>query len=184
MIKNKGFTLIELLVVIAIIGLLSSVVLASLNSARIKSRDVVRKENLIQIRNALELYALSNNGNYPTTSGIMYSSETGDVAPYGPSAQVGIWSPTFSTYMPIIPKDPLGGLSTIPACAGGWKRSLSYMSDGTDYKVLTHCAPEAPVSNTDSLLDPRRNNAGAICGNPPDGTGWAWAVYSPGGKCF
>ncbi len=53
---NRGFTLIELLVVIAIIGMLSSVVLASLNSAREKSRDARRIADLKQVQTALELY--------------------------------------------------------------------------------------------------------------------------------
>ena len=52
---KKGFTLIELLVVIAIIGILSSVVLASLNSARAKSRDAKRISDLKQLQIALEL---------------------------------------------------------------------------------------------------------------------------------
>lgn len=66
--KNKGFTLIELLVVIAIIGILSSVVLASLNSARQKSRDAKRISDIKQIQVALELY-FDSNGRYPQNIG-------------------------------------------------------------------------------------------------------------------
>ena len=53
--NNKGFTLIELLVVIAIIGLLSSVVLASLNSARNKAKDAAVKSGVDQMRKLMEL---------------------------------------------------------------------------------------------------------------------------------
>ncbi|HYC80068.1 MAG TPA: type II secretion system protein [Candidatus Binatia bacterium] len=63
-IKEKGFTLIELLVVIAIIGILSAVVLVSLNSARAKSRDARRLSDLRQIMTALEIY-YNDNGAYP-----------------------------------------------------------------------------------------------------------------------
>lgn len=54
--KNKGFTLIELLVVIAIIGILSSVVLASLNQARGKGANAAIKNNLANIRAQAELH--------------------------------------------------------------------------------------------------------------------------------
>jgi prepilin-type N-terminal cleavage/methylation domain-containing protein len=53
--KSKGFTLIELLVVIAIIGILSSVVLASLNSARAKGGNAAVKANLSGIRSQAEI---------------------------------------------------------------------------------------------------------------------------------
>lgn len=53
---QRGFTLIELLVVIAIIGILASVVLASLNSARDKGEDAAIKSNLNNARAQAELY--------------------------------------------------------------------------------------------------------------------------------
>lgn len=67
-IKNtkKGFTLIELLVVIAIIGILSSVVLASLSTARQKSRDAKRISDVGQVQLALELF-FDANQSYATT---------------------------------------------------------------------------------------------------------------------
>ncbi len=68
--NKKGFTLIELLVVIAIIGILSSVVLVSLNTARGKSKDVTIKNNLSNRRGQAEIY-FNEPGNYgePVTAG-------------------------------------------------------------------------------------------------------------------
>jgi len=89
---SRGFTLIELLVVIAIIGILSSVVLASLNTARKKGRDARRISDLKQIQLALELYYdSSDDGSYP--AGTMEDLE-GELNP---------------DYISVIPEDPGSG---------------------------------------------------------------------------
>lgn len=85
---GRGFTLIELLVVIAIIGILSSVVLASLNSARQKGRDARRIADVKQLQLALELY-YDANGSYPATTSVAELVTPG--------------------YIAAIPSDPSGG---------------------------------------------------------------------------
>jgi general secretion pathway protein G len=64
---KKGFTLIELLVVIAIIAILSTVVMAGLNSARQKGRDAKRLSDIKQVQAALELF-YDTNGGYPAVT--------------------------------------------------------------------------------------------------------------------
>jgi len=57
---KRGFTLIELLVVISIISLLSSIVFASVASAKVKAQNSVRIQSVRQINNAIALYILDN----------------------------------------------------------------------------------------------------------------------------
>lgn len=64
----KGFTLIELLVVIAIIGVLSAVVLGSVNSAKTKAVDAGIKQNLINIRSQAQIFYDTNGGYYSSAN--------------------------------------------------------------------------------------------------------------------
>lgn len=118
--KSKGFTLIELLVVIAIIGLLSAVVLASLNTARMKARDARRFSDMQSVVQALQLYTNDNNGTYPKVNGFLSNISTYIVPKYMPSLPVdpssaqGYWyaycSSTGSAYSLIIYDEEKGTL--------------------------------------------------------------------------
>jgi prepilin-type N-terminal cleavage/methylation domain-containing protein len=64
--KNKGFTLLELLVVIGIIGVLVALGTVAYSSAQVGGRNARRKQDLVAIQNALELYYSENSFSYPT----------------------------------------------------------------------------------------------------------------------
>ena len=96
---KRGFTLIELLVVIAIIGLLASIVLASLNTARQKGRDAKRVADIKQLQLALELYYDANSA-YPVsiTSANLVTPGYISVIPTDPStSQNYFYTPYSST---------------------------------------------------------------------------------------
>jgi prepilin-type N-terminal cleavage/methylation domain-containing protein len=145
--KQKGFTLIELLVVIAIIGLLSSVVLASLNTARAKARDSFRISSLKELQTALALYANDHNGSYPQSVNSYWEG------PCAASAGVGTgnsntnasgWIPNLApTYIVSLPVDPSPPRTT--AC-------YLYNSNGTDYTILAWFTAETYSGATNNPL--------------------------------
>ncbi len=110
--KNKsGFTLIELLVVIAIIGLLASVVLLALNSARAKSRDAKRLADVRQLASAFELY-FNDKNSYPTLPSTFSSAP-----PVVLTTANGTTAGLVPTYIGLIPSAP----TPADHCSGsGW----------------------------------------------------------------
>ena len=99
--NKKGFTLIELLVVIAIIGLLSTLAVVALSSARQKARDSKRLSDLKQVQTALELYYTDNNG-YPAASSVSLGTTNYKCLNSSGFAVQGCASP----YMGQVPLDP------------------------------------------------------------------------------
>lgn len=117
--RRAGFTLIELLVVIAIIGILASVVLSSLNSARASARDAKRISEMRQFQTALELFRNANSGVYPcSTANMAWANNR--IALLDGSAKSGSTSSNnrpagcsdMRPYMSPLPSDPLGYTNT------------------------------------------------------------------------
>jgi prepilin-type N-terminal cleavage/methylation domain-containing protein len=134
---KKGFTLIELLVVIAIIGILSSVVLASLNSARAKGADAAIKANLSNMRAEAEIY-------YDGLGANSYGTATNDCSS-------GMFSADTTIAKAITAAQ--NSSSGAPACSSSgqaWAISLPLKTDPTQYWCVdsggTSASQTSPVS--------------------------------------
>jgi prepilin-type N-terminal cleavage/methylation domain-containing protein len=171
--NTRGFTLIELLVVVAIIGLLASVILASLNIARAKARDAKRFSDLHQIQTALEMY-YSDHGSYPLPYGNYaynvaspvptiagnYTKYCNTLLPDGTTSGTNAYIQGLTPYMSVLPSDP-GGNSTSDCDV--------YLSNGIDYLFVEAKTIEGTVPA--SLV-------------PPIGGAQSAGVYSPGASSW
>jgi len=117
--KQKGFTLIELLVVIAVIGVIASVVLVNLSSARSKVRDAKRIAEVKQLMTALELY-YDANGHYPLSPNCGATSPNNGWCNSIQSLSGDHWirdngaANILSSYLSVEPIDPIQHALSIP----------------------------------------------------------------------
>jgi len=140
---NKGFTLIELLVVISIIGILSSFAMVSLNSARTKSRDALRKGDMTQMRTALNLY-YSDNTVYPICDGGNWDvsdAHFGSSAANGTICYLGLDAFLVSgprMLLAKLPEDPMNTTNDAAATGGSDELLYRYISnvDGTEFALI------------------------------------------------
>ena len=163
---TRGFTLIELLVVIAIIGLLASIVLASLATARVRTRDARRASDMHSVVNALELYALDHNGQYPIGNWNATS-----ICNAGCLAQIAsALTPTYISSLPTDPQASSGNLQDYKYCNPSMPAGAdsSYQIMRLDEATGKWCTPQQPSLPT-----------GTVCwvvnGQPIDASNSGWA---------
>ncbi len=155
---RKGFTLIELLVVIAIIGLLSTLAVVALNSARQKGRDASRLTTMKQLQTALELYFNDRNAYPIQTANLVLGGSSSNCLGSGAAGFAGTGCP--DAYMPSVPAAPT------PPTTNAYTYAIS---DGSTYKIyftteatpqgLPICSGTAPAGVGQYKLTP----SGILC---------------------
>lgn len=158
--KLRGFTLIELLVVIAIIGILASIVMASVNVARDKGMYAAAQMELDSLKTAFfQLY--SDTGVYPNGTPSYCRIVAGGNEIDLSSANVGIvangagWSGWQGPYMPEV-TDPWGNpyyLDEDYQCLAATKGCQGVDEPGNDSSVIVSCGPNGALNNGSCAYD-------------------------------
>jgi len=136
--RVRGFTLIELLVVIAIIGLLSSIVLASLSEARNKARIVALKQELVQFRTLMEL-EFSDKGTY---AGLTSQNGWANDPTHAAAGTCDQMYPLGSTASTRIPQANALCKSILKISSGG-TYALYVVADGSTYSAESWFGPNS-----------------------------------------
>lgn len=131
MFKNKkGFTLIELLVVIAIIGLLSTLAVVALSSARQKSRDAKRIADVKQLETALEMYFADNNAYPIATTVITLGGTSSKSLCSGGFVATGCTTTIYMGLVPSAPTPPTGNVYTYVSDTNGSTFTITFTLEG------------------------------------------------------
>jgi prepilin-type N-terminal cleavage/methylation domain-containing protein len=173
----RAFTLIELLVVIAIIGLLSSIVLAALQTARNKGSDAKRFSDLRSMEQALDAY-YQDNGHYPinsscNNSGTNWCTMCANLGVFVNFSSAATMIPGLTpTYIATIPQDPLY------SGAAGDASCYAYTTDaaGKDYKFVDYQPANSSPTTATGPTQAFKDSGGAFT--------TAWAVWSTNGSGF
>jgi prepilin-type N-terminal cleavage/methylation domain-containing protein len=160
--KSSGFTLIELLVVIAIIGVIGSVALSSLDTARSSARDAVRIQDMRALRFAFEQFYNDNN-RYPGALDGVPSS--GQMLGVGNEIDVAL-----QPYIDPVPRDPRHDAGTGVAPTAGALYFYSY--DPWHWRSMTDCGGTSKPADTVNVQGLFGFNKAENSGNYTKDTCW------------
>jgi general secretion pathway protein G len=170
--KDRGFTLIELVVVVAVLSILSSIIVPNVMDLIVQARNAFRASSMATLETTLAQYRFDNAA-YPTTGG-WWGERPGGYGNHpheGNNAYIRWVTPPTGNYIRRLPADPTAGKHNphVNSTCNGFL----YNSNGANFKLLSHCAPENPGSRYGQeewkYYDPIRPT-------------WSWATYSSGSR--